>query len=634
MNKRKQAIIRYILAEHKTHYIDIAAHLQLSERTIATYLDQIDQDIAGSDVQLIRKPNDGIYFIGNTDRLLERNESSETEVPQTKEERCHYLLAKLLLGFESVTVQSLAETLYVSRSTIENDLKQVKQYLQRFDLGIGVTHAGLKLMGTEVNRRQATTELISQYWGKRTQAQELDGQLIQNSQLPEKLNHLFDSQVIESVLAALSELLEKTQLVLTDYEFQSLAIHLMITFERLFKGQLVVNQPTVAAPIVPETTILVTILERRFNRTLPLVEQANLNLHLVAIKSRNLNPQLLVATEQETVGLPQFLRQQLVQLQVDDELIHGLVLHLNSALRRLKVGLSIRNAYTEEIRLNFPQAFDQAVLLRPAIQQHYQVQLNDDELAFMTLHFEAFFERHAVDQRLSVVVVCSSGIGTSQLLGQRLEKRFAQELRITRIIALGELMATPISEDLVISTIAIKGLSVPIIEVSPLLNKHDVSLIQQRLKGKATANNELTQLLQPAHILISDELGDYQTAITQLGQLLVQSHNVVPAMIEAAIARESLDSTALGPVAIPHASPDLVTTPGIALLIAKNGLKWKNHETVQLVFLMGLNESVQPKMRAIYGILNQLIDDPRLIKAISQATDVTTVLALINQISE
>ncbi len=82
-----------------------------------------------------------------------------------------------------------------------------------------------------------------------------------------------------------------------------------------------------------------------------------------------------------------------------------------------------------------------------------------------------FFERHSEDARLSVVVVCSSGIGTSQLLGQRLAKTFAQELRITRIIALGELLATPIKESLVISTIAIKGLSVSVIEVSPLLNR-------------------------------------------------------------------------------------------------------------------------------------------------------------------
>lgn len=43
MNKREYAIIQYILAQHKTYYVDIAAQLQLSERTIATTLNDIER---------------------------------------------------------------------------------------------------------------------------------------------------------------------------------------------------------------------------------------------------------------------------------------------------------------------------------------------------------------------------------------------------------------------------------------------------------------------------------------------------------------------------------------------------------------------------------------------------------------
>ncbi|GED82337.1 hypothetical protein [Latilactobacillus curvatus] len=43
MNKREHAIIQYILAQHKTYYVDIAAQLQLSERTIATTLNDIER---------------------------------------------------------------------------------------------------------------------------------------------------------------------------------------------------------------------------------------------------------------------------------------------------------------------------------------------------------------------------------------------------------------------------------------------------------------------------------------------------------------------------------------------------------------------------------------------------------------
>ena len=230
--------------------------------------------------------------------------------------------------------------------------------------------------------------------------------------------------------------------------------------------------------------------------------------------------------------------------------------------------------------------------------------------------------------------MCSSGIGTSQLLGQRLEKQLAHRLRISRIIALGELMASPISEDLVISTIAIKGLTVPVVEVSPLLNKHDVQMIQQMIDQQPVTGNPLTQLLQPAHIIITDEPLDYQMAIERLGQSLIQTGEVIAEIIPAAIEREVLDSTALGKIAIPHANPQFVKQAAIGLLIAPNGIIWKNQEKVHLVFLMALNERVQPQMRDIYGVLNQLIDNQRLTKSIYQAPDVHTVLKLLNQISK
>lgn len=175
MNKREHAIIQYILAQHKTHYVDIAAQLQLSERTIATTLNDIERRVKPFNVKLVRKPNDGIYFTGDVATLANHLEKEANDRPQSKEERCHYILAKLLLGSASITIQHLSNTLYVSRSTVENDLKKVKQKLAQFGLQLAITHTGLSLIGSEHQKRQATVELISQYWGKRTEAKELNG---------------------------------------------------------------------------------------------------------------------------------------------------------------------------------------------------------------------------------------------------------------------------------------------------------------------------------------------------------------------------------------------------------------------------------------------------------------------------
>lgn len=581
-------------------------------------------------VKLVRKPNDGIYFTGDVATLANHLEKKANDRPQSKEERCHCILAKLLLGSASITIQQLSNTLYVSRSTVENDLKKVKQKLAQFGLQLAITHTGLSLIGSEHQKRQATVELISQYWGKRTEAKELNGQLVRHVQLPDNLNQLFEPALIKNILTALTELIEKSTLSFTDYEFQSLAIHLMLPAPT---GGSNGAQPVVT-PFIAETQLLVQILERRFELTIPDFEQEYLNRHLVTVQSKDTSVQTIQTELRQSVGLPQLLRQQLAQLAVDEELIQGLAVHLSSALRRLAMGLSINNPYTDEICQNFPQAFDQAVLLKPVLENQYQIQMNEDELAFISLHFEAFFERHSEDARLSVVVVCSSGIGTSQLLGQRLAKTFAQELRITRIIALGELLAIPIKESLVISTIAIKGLSVPVIEVSPLLNRHDIGIIRQMITEQPTPTNHLVALLQPELTIVTQEQLTDQGAIELIGQRLIDQGYAKPTVVQAALAREALASTALGRVALPHADSQLITKPAIGLLIAPQSINWQHNDKVQLVFFMALNETVHGQMRAIYHDLDQLIETPRLLKQVAQASDGTAALAILAQLNQ
>ncbi|MGO3111070.1 MAG: BglG family transcription antiterminator [Latilactobacillus curvatus] len=581
-------------------------------------------------VKLVRKPNDGIYFTGDVAALTNHLEKEANDRPQSKEERCHCILAKLLLGSASITIQQLSNTLYVSRSTVENDLKKVKQKLAQFGLQLAITHTGLSLIGSEHQKRQATVELISQYWGKRTEAKELNGQLVRHVQLPDNLNQLFEPALIKNILTALTELIEKSTLSFTDYEFQSLAIHLMMPAPT---GGSNGAQPVVT-PFIAETQLLVQILERRFELTIPDFEQEYLNRHLVTVQSKDTSVQTIQTELRQSVGLPQLLRQQLAQLAVDEELIQGLAVHLSSALRRLAMGLSINNPCTDEIRQNFPQAFDQAVLLKPVLENQYQIQMNEDELAFISLHFEAFFERHSEDARLSVVVVCSSDIGTSQLLGQRLAKTFAQELRITRIIALGELLATPIKESLVISTIAIKGLSVPVIEVSPLLNRHDIGIIRQMITEQPTPTNHLVALLQPELTIVTQEQLTDQGAIELIGQRLIDQGYAKPTVVQAALAREALASTALGRVALPHADSQLITKPAIGLLIAPQSINWQHNDKVQLVFFMALNETVHGQMRAIYHDLDQLIETPRLLKQVAQASDGAAALAILAQLNQ
>jgi transcriptional antiterminator len=638
MNDREIEMIRYIQDVGKTHYADLAEHMNLSQRTIANYLDQIEHDIRQTGVRLVRKPNDGIYFSGNSAGLQALLHQPGGAQPQSHSERRRYMLSKLLLSSRAYTLQQFADELFVSRSTIENDLKGVKSWLQSNGIPIKISRGGISLEGDERRRRHAAVRLISRYWGKEMVAEHADGRLIRTIKLPPKIGELFKPQIIDRVLSSLAEFVRTSRLEFSDYEFQSLAIHLMIVFERMTAGTFD-ERPTASPELIPETRQLVAILEKEFAMTIPQQEQNYINLHIIAVthESVSANDVALRPRKQKAVpSVAAFLKKQLVDLKPDKELLAGLGLHLSSAIKRLKIGLAIYNPYTDEIRRNFPQAFDQAVMLKKVIQDGYHVALNDDETAYIALHFESFLERHIGDHRLTAVVVCSSGIGTSQLLAQRLEHAFDRSLRITRVVSLSELVDAPLSEDLVISTIPISDLSKPVVVVSPLFVKADVHVLDREiseLMKQSDGRNPFFSLIHRDLIFLDRTVDDYRQVIAAIGDELARRDLVTDRdqVIQAAAKREQLASTALGKVALPHVAPELIRRPFIAVWVNPERINWIHSEPVQLVFFLGLNRSVQPYLREIYTVLNRLIDDQTLIHRIVTARSISEIVALLNR---
>ena len=126
-----------------------------------------------------------------------------------------------------------------------------------------------------------------------------------------------------------------------------------------------------------------------------------------------------------------------------------MILHLVPALHRFELGLSIKNPYKDSIKGNFPYAYNQAVDLSIEIEKRFSVSINDDEIAYIALHIESFLERRE-EKRVKTVIVCSTGLGTARLLEQRIKKYFSDELEVNRVVSVSELMAAPITEDLII----------------------------------------------------------------------------------------------------------------------------------------------------------------------------------------
>ncbi|BAQ57175.1 putative transcriptional antiterminator [Lactobacillus acetotolerans] len=224
-------------------------------------------------------------------------------------------------------------------------------------------------------------------------------------------------------------------------------------------------------------------------------------------------------------------------------MIKNLTVHLIPALKRLSLGLTIRNPYTSKIKKYFTRAYNEAVDLGIKIKNAYGIFLNDDELAYIALHIEAFNKRN--NKVMTVALVCSTGLGTARLLEQRIKKQFSNQIKISRVVSVQEIKEKPVSEDLVISTINIKLPNVPLIVVSPFLDENGIrkinGVISKFNNGKAKPEAFMS-LINPKYIFLNDKKITRNRVIKKLTDALYKDGFVRTGIGQAAIKREEMAS--------------------------------------------------------------------------------------------
>lgn len=623
-------IVNEILQKEVVHYSDIEKLTGKSKKTIVKYLNEVENVAEKYGVTLVRKTNVGMYFRGDTRKLAAAmGDGALQNKSGTKEQRQLSLISKLLLAKGPQTIQELADSSYVSRSTFEADLKATRTFLGEHKAQLLANQEGIQIVASERTRRRLMAELLNLYWGQPTYIDNRRQSAHEQIKVPSEINQFFSSETLTKVLKSLDEFENVTDILLSDYEYQSLAIHLVIAIERIRRNEMLQGISEHVA-LEPGTEALTAIIERDFGIEIPKDEEQYLNIHILAAEEKdfeNDNRAKSSSSALQDSAVSDFLRANLKQF--DETLIRNLTLHLVPALKRIALGLKLRNPYTGDTKRFFPLAYNRAVDLGFKIKDEFNIELNDDELAFIALHIEALIER--AETKTSAVLVCSTGLGTARLLEQRIRKYFANQIDIKRVVSVQELRQTPITENMVISTVSLEVESTPVIVVPPFLDESSIARITEladdlnREKPNSTA---FLRLLKKRFITFENHSMDKEQAIRILGDQIERAEFGKRGISDAAVKRESLASTAISTVAVPHAPIEFVQSPCIAILINPAGIQWDTH-TVKIVFFLAVNKEIKPYVDQVYRYFNEVLEDHRLLNHLEKATMPEEVIGIL-----
>ncbi len=635
MNERQQEILRMLASRHHEYVLikEFSEELHCSEKTVRNDLKVIQESMAAyPSVKLIRKPGQGICLeIGEQDRAelyreLQTRGSSHVE----EEDRIVQIAYFLLMNTDPVVVQDLVDRYYVSKSVIRKDLERIGDWFKRFDLELlSKQKVGLTIEGTELNRRLALTRL---------------SQLVDDGS-DSFISAQFTQHEITIVRRRLEELQERFDLHLTDETFERIVVHTLLMIKRTKLQQTISLSEKEKTMIMEKkeyewTVAFLEGIEPYFSVRFPEAEQAYLALHFLGGKFRYQDDEAIreLTGHDNRLGevtdllLGKLSEMHGVDFYSDPELFNGLTVHLNSTLNRLTYGLPVTNVMLGDIKRMYPFMFDRIMLV---LEELEGIEVPEEEAAYITLHFQASLERlqQPITDVKRVVIVCHMGMGMSQLLRTKIERKFSSVL-VLASIGKGELQSfLETSEtDLIISTISLPDMGVPTIVVSPLLGKQDEERLKERLTyledpvQRGERESIILKFANPFLVFPQQEGFSRYELIRKLAGTLVDKGFADHAYIENAMIRERMSATTIGAgIAIPHGHPDLIHQSAIAIATLREPIEW-GEEKVSLVFLLAVKSTDPAESRQLFQEISHLTENPERIEQLLSDRDAMTFL--------
>ncbi|WP_018922628.1 BglG family transcription antiterminator [Salsuginibacillus kocurii] len=627
MNNRHKALLLFLINNETNTYTvqEIAKQLKVSEKTIRTDLKVIDEWLkAHTEARVIRKRSIGVYIDiteAEKNEVMRKIKDIYTDNEAIDEQiRLFEIMLLLLNQHKRVTIKELAEQYYVSKATINKDIDSIRQLLKGSGLSLKTKQRiGIYVEGDELQKRDVILQCL---------------ELINDEEKTHihKSIELFEpwkQQIVESFVTTLNYELPFS---LTKEARQNLIMHILIAVHRSkTKNPVVFSTEQLSSLKKKEEFTLLTRkindLEDKFTLKFPEEEIAYLVLRIVASK-------FTLAEQAQELHVDDTLRRfthKLVEkvsnetgtnFNVDKGLLQDLLLHLHSTSHRLQFNLRIANPMLDDIKKMYPYMFEVILNAASELSRFHSFSIPEDEIAYLTIHFQSALEKTKKQPLIKTVIVCSMGIGMSRLLQTKIKQRY-EELDIVACISEERFYQNDFPDaDFIITTVSLDT-SLPIVETSPLLFELDQQSISRAIQtfSKKKSFPELKSYLDSSLLFLNIQRESLTEVLTFLTNELENRGHVKDKYLSTVIAREERSATNIGGgIAIPHGNPEFVVQPAIAAATLKKPINWGTEE-VSLVLLLANSFQSPESTKKLFKDLSDLSHHYDIVSKLVSQTD-------------
>lgn len=547
MNTRALSIIKILLnSVEPVSSLALSQEIGCSTKTIQNEIKEVNKELKNCEIVSIR--GIGYKIEGNLDDIDIKNSDLYDY------DRVEYIIKKIInissTDKDTIKLEDLADSMYVSLSTVKNDLKEVKKILNEYNLKISSKHKqGICIEASE----EDIIKFIINYSNK------VDNSL--------NIKDFLNNNIIEnlfSIKKILLDTLNYENMILTDNEFKNIVNYISIYLSRNNTNQ---------SDFIKEY-----IKKYKSKKEKPISEDEQLLIRK-AIKEfcRDLN----IATS--------------INLSHDKIFEECLFNHICNLYKRADLGINQYEITAGEIKLKYPFAFELGKIAKKTIEKNLNMEISEDEVENIALHIGGALER--IDKRdekkvYKTIIVCTSGVGTSMLIKSKLENIFKGKLEIIKVIPSYLIDYVNVLDiDFVISTVEVNLENINVIKVSPMLTDKEIKLIEKYIETENVYIDLDIQNLFSSELFFKDIKAETRSQVIDImSKKLVEKGYIDDTMRQSYFERETIATTEIGNmVAIPHGAKGEVYENKVAIGILKEPISWEVGK-VRLIIMLALDK--------------------------------------------
>lgn len=535
-------------------------------------------------------------------------------------ERIGKLLLLLLSQRRSISYYDVESAIFISHSTLLNDLKLVGDILQRYQLEIMRSSNRLMIDGSESSKRRCILE---------------ENLMIANAASP--MAGQDNDERMRRIKDALVETFVSYKHTVSEVELNNMIVQLLVALQRMQDCFYVELDDFDAHSEEDYELEMAQDIFKRLSMDFGCrIPESEIHYFALYLRGRgNVSSSEAISKEIDELvldALREIRNAYNIDLTNDVSFRIALGLHCAPMLVRIQYDMQMKNHLVDYIRQNFPQGFDIATFFASFLQKRLHKKVEEGEIAYVAIHiYKALTTLQNSTGTKRVLVLTSLRRSENILIRQILYKWFGEQIAELFFLPPSLMSGEYLDRyDTFLTTekgeFYDRGLAV---YINPFPNQHDYLNVKLAMDGFKSIN-DILQLFYRETFEIFRGDSSRNSVLDRLCRKAGKFFDL-PGLQEAVWERERMGSTFFGNgIAAPHPIfPVSSSDTFIAIGVSSQPISWDDHgNKVQLVMLVNVSKN-NSKAFQIWNYLSKLFAHREFVSQLLQDPSYENFLRLL-----